>query len=204
MADETIKQEEKVEETKKSKPAVAKETKNVEKEAKVELEREYVIPLRREFIKSPKFGRAKKAVKTIKIFLAKHMKVENRDIRKVRVNIYLNNEVWFRGIKHPPKSIKVKAVKRDGIVYAELADVPDHVKFLMAKDKKRHAAPVETPKHEHKAKETEEEKVEENEKEKATQEAGKQAQKQANKAAKHSTAVKHEKKTTPFRKSLEK
>ena len=118
MADETIKQEEKVEETKKSKPAVAKESKEskeskkVEKEAKVELEREYVIPLRREFIKSPKFGRAKKAVKTIKIFLAKHMHVENRDIRKVRVNIYLNNEVWFRGIKHPPKSIKVKAVKR--------------------------------------------------------------------------------------------
>jgi len=153
-------------------------------------------------IKSPRFGRAKKAVKTIKVFLAKHMKVEDRDTRKVKVDMYLNNEVWFKGIKNPPKSVKVKAVKRDGIVYAELAEVPEHVKFLMAKDKKRHTAKAETPKHAHKAKETAEEKVETDEKEKATQEAGVKANKAANKSAKHTTAVKHEKKTQPVRKVL--
>ena len=99
-------------------------------------------------------------------------------------------------------AVKVKAVKRDGIVYAELAEVPEHVKFLMAKDKKRHTAKAETPKHAHKAKETAEEKVETDEKEKATQEAGVKANKAANKSAKHTTAVKHEKKTQPVRKVL--
>ncbi len=215
MVDETIKQEEKVEaqeshstgkEIKKSEPAVAKESKKESKKAEkkevIELEREYVIPLRRAVLNSPRFGRAKKAVKTIKIFLAKHMKVEDRDTRKVKVDIYLNNEVWFKGIKNPPKSVKVKAIKKDGIVYAELADVPEHVKFLMAKDKKRHAARVETPKHEHKTKETAEEKVETEEKEKSSQEAGVKANKAANKTAKHSTPVKHEKKTQPVRKVL--
>lgn len=213
MAEETIKQEAKVEaqeshptgkETKKeTKPAVAKESKEVKKEEKIELEREYVIPLRRAVIKSPRFGRAKKAIKTMQIFLAKHMHVENRDTRLVKIDRYLNNEVWFKGIKNPPKSIKVKAVKRGGIVYAELAEVPEHVKFLMAKDKNRHAVSVETPKHEHKH-ETAEEKAEENEKDKATQEAGLKANKQAHKAEKHSTQVKHEKKTTPVRKALKK
>jgi large subunit ribosomal protein L31e len=196
MAEEKIKQEEKA-----SKPAVAQEVKP--KEAKVELEREYVIPLRRAVIKSPRFGRAKKAIKTMQIFLAKHMKVENRDTRLVKIDRYLNNEIWFRGIKQPPKSIKVKAVKRDGIVYAELAEVPEHVKFLMAKDKKRHTAAVEMPEHEHKH-ETAEEKKEESEKDKATQEAGLKANKQAHKAEKHTSDAGHEKKTTPRRKALQK
>jgi large subunit ribosomal protein L31e len=119
------------------------------------------------------------------------------------VDIYLNNEVWAKGIKNPPARIKVKAVKKDGIVYAELAEVPEYVKFLMAKDKKRHTVRADMPKHEHKH-ETEEEKVEENEKEKATQEAGLMANKQAAHTAKHSTAVKHEKKTQPMRKTLKK
>lgn len=200
MAEETKKPVEKVQETK---PAVAKESPVVVKESKIELEREYVIPLRRAVIKSPRFGRAKKAIKTIQIFLAKHMKVENRDTRLVKIDRYLNNEVWFKGIKNPPKSIKVKAVKRDGIVYVELAEVPEHVKFLMNKDKNRHAAVAETPKHEHKH-ETAEEKAEEDEKADATQEAGLKANKQAHKAAKHSTNESHEKKTAPRRKALQK
>ena len=212
---ETKKEETPVENKQESKPAVAKaqqtqpldaeskkESKKVEKEAKVELEREYVIPLRRAFLNSPRFGRAKKAVKTIKIFLAKHMKVEDRDTRKVKVDIYLNNEIWFKGIKNPPKSVKVKAVKRDGIVYVELAEVPEHVKFLMAKDKKRHAAKVETPKHASKAKDTKEEIKDADEKDKSTQEAGIKANKAANKSAKHSTQGAHADKTQPIRKVL--
>ncbi|MGC9309222.1 MAG: 50S ribosomal protein L31e, partial [Candidatus Nanoarchaeia archaeon] len=108
-----------------------------EQEEKIILEREYVIPLRRAILKVPRYRRAKKAVKAIKEFLARHMKVEDRDIRKVKVDIYLNNEVWFRGIKKPPAKIKVKASKnQDGIVKAQLAEIPEKVRWDMQKAKK--------------------------------------------------------------------
>lgn len=122
-----------------STPAVAQTPKSDSKAPVVgtELEREYVIPLRKGSMKVPRYKRAKKAIKTLKEFLAKHMRVEDRDLRKVKVNIDLNNEVWFRGIKKPLHKIKVKAVKREGIVYAELADVPEVVKFKQARLAKR-------------------------------------------------------------------
>ena len=46
----------------------------------IELEREYIVPLKRGSLKVPRYKRAKKAVKTLKEFLAKHMKV-NMGIR---------------------------------------------------------------------------------------------------------------------------
>ena len=46
------------------------------------LEREYVIPLRVQWKKVPRYKRAAKATKAIKEFLAKHMKVKDRDINK--------------------------------------------------------------------------------------------------------------------------
>ncbi|MFA5485412.1 MAG: 50S ribosomal protein L31e [Candidatus Pacearchaeota archaeon] len=107
------------------------------KEEKIELERVYVVPLRKGFLKVPQYKRAKKAVKTLKEFLAKHMKVEDRDLNKVKIDIYLNNEIWFRGIKKPLSKIKVKAKKINGIVYAELEDVPDYVKWIKQKDDKK-------------------------------------------------------------------
>lgn len=159
-----------------------KKTDKNEVKGKVELSREYVIPLRRQVMKAQKYRRAKKAVRTIKEFLAKHMKVENRDLNKVKVNIYLNNEVWYRGIKNPPAKIKVKAEKRDGIVYVELAEIPDAVKWKMQKDQKflkvDEKAMKEIAKRE--AEEKKEEKAEtedDKEKEKATVEAGQKEQK---------------------------
>ena len=46
------------------------------------LERTYNVPLRKEFLKVPKYKRAKKAVKALKQFLAKHMKSDNVKIGK--------------------------------------------------------------------------------------------------------------------------
>ncbi len=122
-----------------SKPSVKKPktSKAKTEEKKPELERIYVVPLRKGYMKVPQYKRAKKAVKTLKEFLAKHMKVEDRDIDKVKVDIYLNNEIWFKGIKKPLNKVKVKATKIDGIVYAELAEVPEIVKFKMARDARR-------------------------------------------------------------------
>jgi large subunit ribosomal protein L31e len=188
---------------KESKPAIKKEKKK-EKEEKIELEREYTIPLKKQVLKVPRYRRAKKAVKTIKEFLAKHMKVEDRDIKKVKLDIYLNNEVWFRGIKKPANKIKVKAVKKGGIVYAELAEVPEVVKFKMQKEKRRkeqsEKQKVKMPVHEEKQQEekTEEQKVDEKEKEKASVEAGLEMQKEAAKEMKHTAkaiTAKQEKQT---------
>jgi large subunit ribosomal protein L31e len=188
---------------KESKPAVKKEKKK-EKEEKIELEREYIIPLKMQVLKVPRYRRAKKAVKTIKEFLAKHMKVEDRDIKKVKINIYLNNEIWFRGIKKPANKIKVKAVKKGGIVYAELAEVPEIIKFKIQKEKRikeqSEKQKVKMPVHEEKPQEekTEEQKVDEKEKEKASVEAGLEMQKEAAKEMKHTAkavTAKQEKQT---------
>ena len=64
---------------------------------KVELQREYVVPMRRGFLKVPSYRKAKKAVAVLKQFIAKHMKVEDRDVRKVKLDMYLNEEIWHRG-----------------------------------------------------------------------------------------------------------
>jgi large subunit ribosomal protein L31e len=186
--EETKKKSEIKEEKKESKPAVKKDSKKV-KEEKVELEREYIIPLKKSILKVPRYKRAKKAVRTIREFLAKHMKVENRDIKKIKIDLYLNNELWFRGIKKPGNKIKVKAIKKSGIVYAELAEIPEHVKFVIARDKRKkeksEKMKVKMPKHEEKEKESEEKKIDEAEKEKASIESGLAMQKKVAKELKH-------------------
>ncbi len=80
------------------------------------LERTYNVPLRREYLKAPRWNRTKKAVTALRQFLAKHMKAE-----EVKLSKELNEEMWKHGIKNPPHHIKVKAVKDDkGVVKAEL------------------------------------------------------------------------------------
>jgi len=108
---------------------------------KVELEREYVVPLRKGFLKVPKYKRATKAIKTLKEFLARHMKVYDRDLRKIKLDIELNNEIRFRGMKKPAYKIKVRAVKfDDGIVRVSLVDVPDKIKFKKTREEKKKLA----------------------------------------------------------------
>ncbi|MFT4304743.1 MAG: 50S ribosomal protein L31e, partial [Candidatus Woesearchaeota archaeon] len=77
-------------------------------------EKEYNIPLRKEFQKVPKYKRAKKAITGIKNFLKKHMKKED-----IKIGPKLNEEVWEKGIKNPPHHVKVTAFIEKDIVYAE-------------------------------------------------------------------------------------
>ena len=79
------------------------------------LERVYTIPLRSDFVKVPKYYRAKRAVSRIKNFISKHMKSED-----VRLGTVLNEHVWSKGIKNPPGKVTVKAVKQDDFVTVEL------------------------------------------------------------------------------------
>lgn len=169
---------------------------------KITLEREYVVPLRKEWLKAPYYRRAKKAVKALKEFLVKHMKIYDRDLRKVKVDIYLNNEMRFRGMKYPPAKIKIKAIKYDdGIVEAKLVQLPKHIEFELARNIRKEAEitkkqgeaekkeakeekPEATPEEK---KETSSDKKAEKEKETSSKEAEQQLDKAKAKEAKHST-----------------
>jgi len=105
-----------------------------------DLERTYVIPLRREWEKAPRYKRAKKAVKAVKEFLAQHMKVRDRDLKKIKIQRWLNMKLWERGIKKPPARIKVKAIKEGEIVRAELAELPKKAKMELEKEQKKKEA----------------------------------------------------------------
>ena len=96
------------------------------------IERIYNIPLRKEFLKVPKYKRTNKAVKAIKEFLSKHMKIQT-----VKIGKYLNEALWRRGIKNPPHHIKVVAKKYDDFVLAEIPGVEEKVKEMEKKKEKK-------------------------------------------------------------------
>jgi large subunit ribosomal protein L31e len=156
-----------------------------EKEDKVVVEREYTFNFRKAIKKVPRYKKTNKAVKTLKEFVARHMKVEDRDLNKVKLNKYVNEEIWMRGIDHPLTKIKVKVKKLEsGIVHVELAEIPERIKWKIEREKKvNQAVKKEEKKVEEKSTEetkTEEQKQDTTEKEKATVEAGlKQAEMQA-------------------------
>ena len=101
------------------------------------IEREYVIPLRKQVKKVPRYKKANKAIRTIKEFLVRHMKIYDKDLKKIRLDKFLNEFVWFRGIRNPPHKIKVKAIKEGEIVRVELAEMPEKLKFKKSKEEKR-------------------------------------------------------------------
>lgn len=167
------------------------------------LEREYVVPLRKGFLKVPEYKRAAKAVKTLKEFIARHMKIYDRDLRRVKIDVLLNNEIRFRGMKKPPAKIRVKAQKFDvGIVKVFLVDIPSHIKFERLREEKKKEKVKKKVKEKEKSKKVEEKK-EETEDTKAKEEASKEETqklaKEAKKAEKHTSK---EKKTVVHRKAM--
>src|SRR6056297_2854889 len=114
-----------------------KKTKKAETEG-TKLTREYIIPLRKKFRVVPRYKKANRAVKAIKEFLVKHMKIRDRDLNKVKLDSYLNEYIWSRGIKKPPARVKVKAIKdsKTGIVTVELVNVPEKLKYKKQRQEK--------------------------------------------------------------------
>ena len=82
-------------------------------------ERLHIINLRREFLKAPRYMKTKKAVSSLKEFIAKHRKV---DIKNVRIGRNLNLKLWERGRKNPPSKIKVKSIIQESKAYVELPE----------------------------------------------------------------------------------
>jgi large subunit ribosomal protein L31e len=165
-------------------------------EPKVILEREYIVPLRKGWLKVPKYKRGNKAIKTLKEFIARHMKVYDRDLKKVKLNIDLNRELWFRGIKKPPAKIKVSAKRfDDGIVRVDLVDIPAVIKFSILREKKKKSVKESVPKKQEQAenikeKPEEKESEETKEKEKTSRDANLKLAKQQARAERHTSKEK--------------
>jgi large subunit ribosomal protein L31e len=92
------------------------------------MERTYIIPLRKEWLKVPMYSRSRKATKATRSFLQKHMKV---DI--VKIGKHLNMKIWARGNRNPPHKIEVIATKvedkeKGTYVFAEIPGAPVEVK----------------------------------------------------------------------------
>lgn len=154
------------------------------------LEREYIIPLRHRWRIVPRYQRTNKAVKAVKEFLVRHMKIRDRDLDKIKLDRYLNETLWNRGIKNPPARIKVLAIKEGDIVRVKAVDLPTNIKFkkireekvttkakeIAEKNKKEKVEekPAEVPAV---AEESTEKKTEEKEKKESVIEAGKEIEK---------------------------
>jgi len=176
------------------------------------IEREYTIPLRRKYQHVPRYKKTPKAIKTIKEFLVRHMKIRDRDLNKIKLDRYLNEAVWFRGIKNPPSKIKVKAIQDvNGIVKVELVEMSDKLKFKKLREEKiekkamegvdKKKAAKEEVKEEEKPEEAEK-KEEEKEKKSAVVEAGEKMAKAAAKKAKHEVGGKTKQPKHQQRKAL--
>lgn len=154
-------------------------------------EREYNVPLREVWMKKASYKRTRKAVMELKSFIARHMKVPGHDIDKVKLDVYLNNQMWHRGSSKPPAFIKVKARKDGEIVHVTLAHAPAFLAFAKDKHSRLHkkAAKKEAKVEEKKEQTTEEKKVE-SEKEQSVAIANEKMAEKAAKAEKHTTPVK--------------
>lgn len=89
-----------------------------EEEIEVVEERIYTIPFRKVWA-TPRAKRSPRASRMLRDFVRRHMKTED-----VEISNEVNEELWARGIKKPPREIKVRLVKdKEGrvIVYPATA-----------------------------------------------------------------------------------
>ena len=82
----------------------------------MEEERVYTIRLADAY-RAPRTKRAKVAIRLIREFVSRHLKAD-----VVRISPELNEKIWSRGIKKPPRKVKVKVkvTSEDEIRVAEV------------------------------------------------------------------------------------
>jgi len=76
-------------------------------------ERTYTIPFYPKLNSSPRTKRASKAVKMVRDYVMKHMKVE-----EVWIGQEVNEYIFKRGMQKPPRKITVRAEKGDDDIVA--------------------------------------------------------------------------------------
>jgi large subunit ribosomal protein L31e len=186
---------------------------------KDESQREYIIPFREKCRVVPRYKKTPKAIKTMKEFLARHMKIRDRDLNKIKIDKYLNEVMWHRGIKNPLHKIKVIAKREGEVIRVELAQIPEKIMFkklrkekqeeksrqilekkktMMEKLKEKTTTPQKTKE------EDLEDKTKEKEKQKAGEEATRQIEKSQAKQAKHTSGGKTKAPKHQIRKALKK
>jgi len=85
-------------------------------------EKIFTVPLRKDWLKVPKYQRSRKTKDSLKAYLVKHLK------KDVRIGKYLNSEIWARGNKNPPASVKIRIDEDKDKLTAELINAPKEVK----------------------------------------------------------------------------
>ena len=122
-------------------------------------ERIYTVPLRKAYDYT-RTKRARKAVKLLRAFLARHMKTGQEN---VFISEAVNSRIWKRSISHPPRKIKVRVLKEGEKATAYLMEEKPGAKAEEKKGKKSTEKKEEKPaeKKEEPKKEEEEEKPKE-------------------------------------------
>ena len=96
-----------------------------------ELERVYTINLGKVLL-SPNNQRAKRAVNMVKEYARRHMKTE-----EIKIEEGVNHQIWKRGIKHPPRKIRVRMTKTDeGFVLVSPYEKEKEEAVQLTKEKK--------------------------------------------------------------------
>ena len=76
-----------------------------------EFDRIYTVPLGRAWV-YPKQRRSKRAVSILREFAIRHGKTE-----QIKISEEISEKIWERGIRNPPRRIKVRLVKdKEGLV----------------------------------------------------------------------------------------
>ena len=204
--------------------AVRKEVVKSKKDSKEKvppLEREYAIPLRRKWMKTVRYKKTNKAVKAVKEFLVRHMKVYDRDLNKIKLDIHLNEFIWAKGIKNPPSRVSVRAIKEGDIVRVELLAPSEKLKFKKQRLERRSQKGLENVSKKktllerarasgkatsdsENPQEKEDDRKEASEKKSAVVESGREQAKAAAKSSKHMTKDKKNQPKHPRRTTLQK
>jgi large subunit ribosomal protein L31e len=126
--EESIEEEKPTEEEAEAEAEEAEEIveKKEKREEEIVEERIYTIPLRQAWI-SPRKRRVPRAVRLVKSFIQRHMKLEesvdDEDQERLVISNEVNEKLWSRGIEKPPRNIRVRAVKdKEGTVTLYLAE----------------------------------------------------------------------------------
>ena len=85
--------------------------------------RTYTVPLRKEYLKTPKWRRAEKAVSTLRSFVGRHSKIE-----EIKIGRWVNESIWKRGAKNPPSRVRVDVKRVADSVTVELSELPKKAK----------------------------------------------------------------------------
>ncbi|MEM3399429.1 MAG: 50S ribosomal protein L31e [Candidatus Micrarchaeia archaeon] len=94
-------------------------------------ERVYTLTLSSAY-EQPRTKRARKAIEIIRVGVARHMKVKED---AVRIDGKIGEYVFSRGMKKPPRRVKVMVSVEEGYVNVRLADVKSEKKIKEEKSR---------------------------------------------------------------------